>query len=391
MKIAIRTACFFALLSCFGHFYLAKRAYQLSAGLAEKSTVCHINENINCDQALLSPYAKIFNISLSDFGFAFNLAVFLLILFSFKFNLNDYWKNLLFYLSALIALSSVGMAVLSLIHSLYCPVCWSLYLFSFIILAGLFFAFRSILRSPLTFILQALKEKSSYLLALIIFLVTLFLHMSFVNAYDLKDKKEIISALIADWHYEPAIEIPPHHLIQKGADDSSMVIVEFADFLCPSCKRVQEPLKKILHNFPDIKFYFFAYPLDNSCNDSVSFRGSGLTCELSKAIVCAKDKAWNFHDFFFENQQKFIEARADLKKFQMLLDKVINQTQIDKDQFELCMKEEASLEKVKLSSQAGIQAEINGTPSFFINGKKLQSYDPQLTILHKIYQEIKSQ
>ena len=60
----------------------------------------------------------------------------------------------------------------------------------------------------------------------------------------LKIKKEIISALIADWHYEPAIEIPPHHLIQKGADDSSMVIVEFADFLCPSCKRVQEPLKK---------------------------------------------------------------------------------------------------------------------------------------------------
>ena len=82
MKIGIGLACFFSLLSCLGHFYLAKRAYQLSAGLAEKSAICHISENINCDQALLSPYAKIFDFSISDFGFAFNLAVFLLILFA---------------------------------------------------------------------------------------------------------------------------------------------------------------------------------------------------------------------------------------------------------------------------------------------------------------------
>ena len=391
MKIGLKTACFFALLSCLAHFYLAKRAYQLSAGLAEKSAVCHINESINCDQALLSPYAKIFNVSLSSFGFAFTLIVFLLILFLLKFNLSDYWKNFLFYLSSVIALSSIGMAVLSLLYSLYCPVCWSLYLFSFILLAGLFFAFKPILKSPQVFILQALKEKSAYLTALIIFLIALFLHMSFVNTYELKDKKELISAFLTDWHYEPAINIPPHHLIQKGKKDSSMVIVEFADFLCPACQRVQEPLKKFLQNFPDVKFYFFAYPLDNTCNDSLSFGRSGLSCELSKAIVCAKDKAWEFHDFFFEKQQLFIGAQGDTKKVQKLLDEIIQQTQIDKSQFRLCMQGESSLEKVKLSAQAGAQAEISGTPSFFINGKKLQGYDPQLTLLQNIYQTIKFQ
>ena len=391
MKIGIGIACFFAFLSFCGHFYLAKRAYQLSAGLAEKSAICHVNENINCDQALLSPYAKIFNISISNFGFAFNLIVFLLILFSLKFNLSDYWKNMLFYLSGFIALSSVGMAVLSLIHSLYCPICWSLYLFSFILLGSLFFVFKSSLSSPLVFILKAIKEKSSYLLTGVIVLCALFLHINFINAYALKDQKEIFSALLTDWQHEPSIEIPPQHLIQKGTDDSSMVIVEFADFLCPACKKAQEPLKRFLQSFPDVTFYFFAYPLDNTCNDSVDFGRFGLSCELSKALVCAKDKAWEFHDFFFEKQEPFRRAQGHTDKTQKLLDEIINKTQLDKNQFELCMKEKSTLEKVKLSAQAGADAKIRGTPSFFINGKKLRAHDSQLVLLPKIYQHLKFQ
>ena len=393
MKVGIGIAGFFALFSICGHFYLAKRAYQLSAGLAEKSAVCHINENINCDQALLSPYAKVFNLSISNFGFVFNLAVFLFLLFLLKFHLSDYWKNMLFYLSGLIALSSIGMAVVSLTHHLYCPVCWSLYLFSFIVLASLFFTFKSILNPPLIFILKAVKEKSSYLLAGCAFLCALFLHISFVTTYDVKDKKEILSALFMNWQYETPIKIPPHYLMQKGVEDSFITFVEFADFLCPACKRVQDPLKKFLKNFPDVKFYFFAYPLDGACNSAFSNSGSGLSCELSKAIICAKDKAWEFHDFFFEKQKQFRMAVGDKKKVQQLLDEIINNTHLNKANFKSCMKKESTLEKVKLSAQAGNESEITGTPSFFINGKKLRLHpdDNQLILLRKIYQHLKFQ
>ncbi|MDE0091979.1 MAG: thioredoxin domain-containing protein, partial [Oligoflexia bacterium] len=65
--------------------------------------------------------------------------------------------------------------------------------------------------------------------------------------------------------------------------------------------------------------------------------------------------------------------------------------QLDKNQFELCMKEKSTLEKVKLSAQAGADAKIRGTPSFFINGKKLRAHDSQLVILPKIYQHLKFQ
>ncbi|MCY4321429.1 MAG: thioredoxin domain-containing protein [Bdellovibrionaceae bacterium] len=391
MRRWIKTACVFALISCFGHFYLAKRAYQLSAGFAEKSAICQISEKINCDQALLSPYAKIFNFSISDFGFAFNLTLFVLLLFMLKFNLSPYWKNLLFYISGFMALSSVVMSIISLLYHLYCPVCWSLYIFSFIILASLFFALKSNLMSPLNFILTAVKEKSFYFLGVVIFLCAGFLHISFINAYDIKDQNELIFSLLEDWQYEPTVEVPPHHVMEKGNENSPMVLVEFADLLCPACKRTHRPLKKFLKNFPDVKFYFFVYPLDSACNDSISFSRSGLSCELSKALICAKDKSWEFKDYFFKKQEQFISAQGLPKKVTKLMDEIINKTQLNKAQFETCMKKESTSEKVKLSAQAGHQVKIKGTPSFLINGKKLISHDAQLVLLQKIYQYLKSQ
>ena len=101
------------LLSCVGHFYLAQRSYQLTAGSAQASSICNINENINCDHvlhypqltagstqassicninenincdhALHSPDAQNFDISISNFGFSvlFILSWTLYILLSF--------------------------------------------------------------------------------------------------------------------------------------------------------------------------------------------------------------------------------------------------------------------------------------------------------------------
>ena len=131
MKKFLVISLFFTLLSSLGHFYLAKRAYQLETGTAGESQICNIGQNINCDSALLSPYAKIFGLSLSNFGLSFNFILSLLLLGFLFFGAGSYWKNISFYLAGVIALSSVIMAALSLIYHLFCPVCWALYLFSF--------------------------------------------------------------------------------------------------------------------------------------------------------------------------------------------------------------------------------------------------------------------
>ena len=392
MKKLLIIALSLGVLSSLGHFYLAKRAYQLQAGTASASRICNIGENLNCDSALLSPYAKIFGLSLSNFGLGFNLVLSGLLFFFLLFGASAYWRNMAFYLAGVIAFSSIAMAMISLIKHLFCPICWTLYLFSFLILGILFFIFKQDLSKPFPFILKSAKQKNSYILGGSLLFISLFFHINFITSFDLKSQKEELAAVFQDWQYEEAIEIEPVSLLQKGSRESNIIIVEFADFLCPACKRVQSTLKQFLNYFPDVEFQFYAYPLDGACNPSIDFIRTGLSCELSKAVVCAdkQDKGWLLHDFIFEKQNRFSESQGDEEKIKSLFEEMFAQLNIASKEFELCMKDPQILEMVKKSAEAGNKAGIQGTPSFFINGKQIQ-HSSKLLILQKVYDHLKNE
>ena len=392
MKKLLILALALGLLSSFGHFYLAKRAYQLEAGKTTTSSICNIGENINCDSALLSPYAKIFGISLSNFGLGFNLVLSFLLLIFLIFGANVYWKNTSVYLTGVIAFSSIGMAIISVTQHLFCPICWALYFLSFVMFAILFFCFKKELFKPLNFLKKSIKQNNSYFLAGTILLISLFFHINFMTIFDIKDQKEILSALLKDWQYENPKEIEPVFLLQKGTPGSKIVIVEFADFLCPSCKKVQPALKTFLTHFPDVDFKFYVYPLDGSCNPSLNFNRSGLSCELSKTIICGEkqNKGWLLHDFIFQNQNQFLEVQGNKEKTKILFKKMLSEINIEPKNFEKCMRDPAVLKMVKKSATAGDKIHIQGTPSFFINGKQIRHHSFKLLILKEAYDYLKN-
>ena len=389
MKKLLFLVLFFSGFSSLGHFYLAKRAYQLKVGEAQASKICNIGENISCDSALLSDYAEIFGISLSNFGLSFNFVLFFMAIFFLWMGAGPYWKNIAFYLAGVIAVSSIVMAGISLAESLFCPICWALYLFSFLAWVCLFFAFKPELLSLRSFFKQNIKEKSSYIFAASLILAGLFFHINFINVFDIKSQEEMLSAVFIDWQNEKAQALAQKSLLQKGNPDSKMRIVEFADFLCPACKIVQPALQNFLKYFPDVSFQFYVYPLDGACNPGLKLSGSGLSCELSKAVLCSKNKGWLAHDFFFKKQNHFIKSQGNKDKIKSLFKDLLAQTGIDKKKFDQCMQDPATLEKVKQSATAGGKARIQGTPTFFINEKKIQYQSPKLIILKKAYDHLK--
>lgn len=389
MKKILFLSLFFSVLSSFGHFYLAKRSYELKAGEASSSAICNISKNINCDSALLSPYAEISGISLSNFGLGFNLILSLLLLFCLFFPVSPYWKTAILYLAGTIFVSSIAMAIISLLNHLFCPICWTLYLFSLLSFIGIFFVFKSDRIPFMEFNKQGWKEKGSWILGLSLGLVSLFFHASFVNLFDIKSQEKFTTALFFDWQMEDPVEIAPGYLLQKGPENSKMRVVEFADFLCPACKRVSPQLKSFLENFPDVHFQFYVYPLDGTCNPSLKFIQSGLSCEISKAVVCANQqkRGWPAHDFFFKNQAQFLKNQGKQDKIKALFKALLSESNMDSKQFESCMKQDSTLEKVRQSALIGEKAGINGTPNFFVNGKKTNP-SAKLLIFRKIHQHL---
>lgn len=375
------------------HFYLLERSYKLSVGQAEQQSLCNINETWSCDEAILSPYGKIFNIPLSDFGFGFNISLALLILAFFLVGLTSYWRVFSVYLSGFIVLASLVMVVISFVESLYCPFCWASYLFSFVGFLSLLWAFKKeVLEvSFVKYIMQSFKNKQAFLFGGGILVISLFVHMMFVLQYDIKGQTKIFKAVLVDWQNSPRVSFSQPPLLKMGSDSSQDVLVEFADFMCPHCKRVKDSVQQFLKTHPHVSFHFYLFPLDKTCNPALPHKRSGVSCELGKAVLCGKKQGqgWPVHDFIFDHQQDFIQNQNNPKFVRTLFEKMAQNKGLDVEAFLTCVQASSSQDLLKKQAQMGIDANIPGTPSFFLNGKAIPSFQNLTALLNFIYNEHK--
>ena len=77
-------------------------------------------------------------------------------------------------------------------------------------------------------------------------------------------------------------------------------------------------------------------------------------------------KFWEMHDMIFENQQNF--SNHIFLDFSASL-------QLDKNKFASDWKSKETLAKIERDFEGGVRSGVNGTPTFFINGTRLSTYD----------------
>ena len=145
-----------------------------------------------------------------------------------------------------------------------------------------------------------------------------------------------------------------------GPSDALVTIVEFSDFQCPFCSRVEGTVKQIHETYgKDVRVVFKQNPLPFHNN-------AGPAAEAS---LEARDqgKFWEMHEKLFANQQALEKDKLEgyakdlnlnLTKFKTALETNKHKAEIDADQ--------------KLARDLG----ASGTPSFFINGRSLRGAQP---------------
>jgi protein-disulfide isomerase len=98
----------------------------------------------------------------------------------------------------------------------------------------------------------------------------------------------------------------------------------------------------------------------------------------AQASECAADqgKFWEYHDLLFDKQtgeNVGTFTKENLVAYAQELD-------LDMAQFEPCLQNDATLQRVAADTQEGGQAGVRGTPTFFINGQPLVGAQPVETI-----------
>lgn len=146
----------------------------------------------------------------------------------------------------------------------------------------------------------------------------------------------------------------------KGPANAPVTIVIFSEYQCPFCSQVQPALKQVEETYKDkVRVVFRDYPL--------SFHPNAP--KAAEAGHCADEqgKFWEMHDKMFANQAKL--AVPDLKQ-------LAREIGLDGAKFDECLDSGRSAEKVKANMADAEKVGVNGTPSFFINGRPMSGAIP---------------
>ena len=170
-------------------------------------------------------------------------------------------------------------------------------------------------------------------------------------ADSLRDKTEVSILL-----QPPVFHVDYDPARVKGNADAPITIVEFADFQCPFCSRVQPLLKDVLAKYKGkVKLAYLDFPL------SQIHPHAEMAAEASRCAL-AGGKYWEMHDALFADQSKLDEAA---------LVRTAAGLGMDQNSFASCLKSGKYNATVQQDVQAGSQAGVNATPTFFINGEFL--------------------
>jgi protein-disulfide isomerase len=161
---------------------------------------------------------------------------------------------------------------------------------------------------------------------------------------------------------------PPRAAVGAGDDDPSkgpanapITIVEFSDFQCPYCARVNPTLKQVQERYGDkLRMVFRDYPLLQIHKDAA---------KAAEAGQCAQDqgKFWEMHDKLFENQAKLqVEA----------LKQSAAEIGLDAASFNECLDSGKHAAEWRKDMEEGERYGVTGTPAFFINGRLLAGAQP---------------
>lgn len=154
-----------------------------------------------------------------------------------------------------------------------------------------------------------------------------------------------------------AVNANDHHL---GNVNATITLVEYGDFQCPHCRLAHPFIKRLLKERDnDLHFVFRNFPL-------TEVHPHAYTAAITAESAGKQDKFWEMHDLIFENQDKLNT------KFLMFLAENIG---LDMKQFAKDSKSNELQSKIETDFESGVRSGVNGTPTFFINGIKLLTYD----------------
>jgi len=146
----------------------------------------------------------------------------------------------------------------------------------------------------------------------------------------------------------------------RGLTGAPVTVVVYSDFQCPYCKRGAERLTELAAKYPDrVRVAFKHNPLP--------FHANAPRAAAAAIAAGQQGKFWEMHDLLFSqpgalDDQSFVAHAKTLG--------------LDVDRFTRDMDDPSAKERIAADMADAARVGAKGTPTFFINGKRLTGAQP---------------
>jgi protein-disulfide isomerase len=219
--------------------------------------------------------------------------------------------------------------------------------------------------STITWKVASIKPSVAQGLAEVSVVVTNSQGQSAMTLYVTADGKHAMTGEILPFGAKPYA--PAHEALLKGANGPSKgpakataTIVEFSDLQCPHCKEAQPTVEKLLAEEPNARFVFQQFPLPMH---NWAAKAAGYADCVGRS---SNEAFWKFIEGSYAEQANITESNADEK-----LTAIADKSGVKGADIAACSAKPETKTRVDQSIALGQAVGVAGTPTLFINGRRI--------------------
>lgn len=150
-----------------------------------------------------------------------------------------------------------------------------------------------------------------------------------------------------------------------GSESRKILFIEYGDYQCPGCKGAYSNVKTLMDQYKDsVTLVFRNFPLTSIHPNA---RAAAATAEAAGL----QGKFWEMHDILYTSQDDW--KNLDAKKRVDVFNGYASTLGLDVEKFKADVAGKPVSQKINFDVALGKTVNVTGTPSFFLNGKQLDS------------------
>lgn len=163
--------------------------------------------------------------------------------------------------------------------------------------------------------------------------------------------------------------VTPDNLVREfnhktGPNNAKIKLVEFYDPECEACSALAPYVKEIVSRYKNDIQLTVRYAL---------YHGNSELAAKASDASGIQGKFWEFQELLFLNQHEWSHKQTPSTEYFI---KYAKDLDLDISKFQADMNDLKRMETIAIDLEDGKKLGVNGTPTIFINGKKLEKLDP---------------